>query len=102
MPAKLPILSIGPAVFYSDGDELALMHWISRIKCIREDSLVFDSRHIYLKRRPSQSDLWEIIALFYRYNLPMRQLAQFENDANRNWFKDQRKVWYKRIWNKGT
>ncbi|TMP31703.1 hypothetical protein CWB99_00765 [Pseudoalteromonas rubra] len=43
-------------------------------------------------------ELREIIALFYRYGVNMKQLRAFLSESNRIWFKhNQQSYWYKKV-----
>ncbi|MCF2906876.1 hypothetical protein L1285_00785 [Pseudoalteromonas sp. DL2-H2.2] len=43
-------------------------------------------------------ELREIIALFYRYGVNMKQLKTFLSEGNRIWFKhNQQSYWYKKV-----
>jgi hypothetical protein len=45
--------------------------------------------------------LREILALFYRYNIDMKQLEIFLSDENKSWFFDNKEsFWYGGIWGK--
>jgi hypothetical protein len=63
-------------VFNSEGDELSYFEWISRIRAVSRWEGVGDEIHLYLPRAAiPQKSLRELVALFYRYNIDMRQLA---------------------------
>jgi hypothetical protein len=82
-------------VFYHLNDERAFFEWSGRIPCVK--SYKGEGRRglvVYLKRRPRKDELRELIAICYRYDVNMRQLAKFETAANRPWFRDSRKYWY--------
>ena len=69
--------------FGSQLDEKHLFQWAAEIACFvrwEQDTLVVKSRRI------SEESLRDLLALFWRYNIPMRQLAQFRNSANEAWF----------------
>lgn len=77
--------------FGSQLDEKHLFEWACEIPCVvrwERDTLVVKSRRI------SQSDLRDLIALFWRYEIPMAQLAQFKNPANESWFSAPIMYWH--------
>jgi hypothetical protein len=41
---------------------------------------------IHLSRAPSEDDLRELAAFFYRYKIDLRQLASFSTGWERAWF----------------
>ena len=87
--------------FYHLNDERIFIEWLSSLPCVarvgaeRGDGLV-----VRLKRRPGKDDLRQFLALLYRYRADMRQLAKFETAANRSWFKDPKKYWYREVFSK--
>jgi hypothetical protein len=48
-------------------------------------------------RRISEADLRDLLALFWRYNIPMVQLAQFRNSNNKAWFASPKMYWYEEV-----
>jgi hypothetical protein len=86
-------------IYYSDLDKKYLSEWIHSISSIvkieydRYDTyLYFDSNVI------SDDDFRELIALFYRYKIDMKQLQIFINDGNREWVCGEPKgYWYRRM-----
>ena len=95
---SMPLLRCRRIQFYSEGDELTFFRWIKTIGAIKKHYGEGDI--IYLKlesRRVSNSNLRELIALFYRYKIDMKQLIQFLNN-NKSWFGQTPKAfWYKRV-----
>jgi hypothetical protein len=80
--------------FGSQLDEKHLFQWARKIDCFvrwQQDTLVVRSRRI------SQVALRDLIALFWRYGIPMQQLAQFQNSANEIWFTSLTKYWHKKV-----
>lgn len=54
--------------------------------------------HIQLKRQPSDKDLRELVALFFRYNVNMKPLAALRTKRNARWFSDNPDAfWYKKV-----
>jgi hypothetical protein len=76
-------------------DERAFFEWLERIPCVAsfagEGAVGLVVR---LKRRPSQDDLRQLLALCHRWGVDMRQLAKFETDQNRDWFSDPQTYWH--------
>jgi hypothetical protein len=87
--------------FYHPNDERAFFEWLSRIPCVKGyygegvDGLV-----VRLRRRPGKDDLRQLLALWYRYGVNMRQLAKFETAENRSWFRNPRGYWYRGVFGK--
>jgi hypothetical protein len=75
-------------------DEKHLFVWAREISCVvgwEQDTLVVRSRRI------SKEALRDLLALFWRYNIPMEQLAQFRNSHNEVWFTSPNMYWHKRV-----
>lgn len=80
--------------FGSQLDEKHLFQWAAEIACFvrwEQDTLVVKSRRI------SEESLRDLLALFWRYNIPMKQLAQFRNTANEAWFAAPIMYWHKKV-----
>lgn len=86
--------------YYSAIDEELFFHWISKIPALKEFKLVNDETVFYIKsKKISDSDLIEVIALFYKYKINMTQLQIFLNSKNKHWFSDNKKAfWHRRVW----
>jgi hypothetical protein len=85
--------------FHSLQDKNTFFEWIERIPSIihfegARDELYLDLCSTVI----SDEDLKDIIGLFYRYNIDMKQLQILLNDENKAWFQDNKKAfWHKRI-----
>ena len=80
--------------FGSQLDEKHLFVWASELSCFvrwEQDTLIVKSRRI------SSEALRQLIALFNRYGIPMKQLAQFKARSNASWFNDSKKYWHKQV-----
>jgi hypothetical protein len=85
-------------IFWHRADERAFFEWLERIPCV--ESVKGEGQRglvVRLKRRPGQDDLRQFLALAHRYGLEMSKFAKFETEANRNWFRDPKMFWYKRV-----
>lgn len=69
--------------------------WLVRITSVVRVDGQGDAILIHISsRRISENNLRELLALFRRYKVRMAQLAQFESDLNRRWFRDPNAAWY--------
>lgn len=78
--------------------------WIQNIKSIIRYDGIGDELYLYFESSviPDQG-LREIIGLFYRYKVDMKQLAVFLNKKNKTWFYDAPKgYWHRRIFGINT
>lgn len=79
--------------FGSQLDEKHLFHWAVEIPGV----LRWEQGTLVVKSRLSQASLRDLLALFSRYEIPMQQLAQFENATNRDWFAAPHMYWHGRV-----
>lgn len=95
----MPILICKRVTFYSQNDEMVFFEWLKRISCIGEIKGVGDELHLQISRKQiSDANLRDLIAIFGRYKINMKQLAQFLNDKNKAWFKGRPKAfWLKKV-----
>ncbi len=86
-------------IFYSQLDEEKFFEWLQSIKAIIRVDGVGDKLYLYCKNKTiSDEDLREIIALFYRYKVDMKQLAIFLNNKNKTWFLGSpRGYWHRKV-----
>ena len=80
--------------FGSQLDEHHLFTWAREISAVvgwEQDALVIRSRRL------SEEALRDLLALFWRYEIPMGQLAQFRNIKNEHWFAAPKMYWHKRV-----
>ena len=86
--------------FYSNFDEDAFFEWLKKISCISKMEGFGEELYIDVDRsKLTEMDLREMLALFYRYNIDMKQLELFLSDENKSWFFDNKEsFWYDRIW----
>jgi len=81
--------------YFSPQDEAAFFGWLQAIPGVISVRGQGQELHIQLRsRRMSQECLRELISLYSRYNGNLHELAQFENDSNRGWFKDRGAYWF--------
>lgn len=87
--------------FYSPSDESAFFAWAESIPAVV--SIDGRGRSIFLavkSRRISDESLRELLALFRRYPISMKQLAQFKNDRNSSWFCTPEAFWFTQVFGK--
>lgn len=54
-----------------------------------------------MRSRLSEASLRDLLALFSRYEIPMKQLAQFEDAKNAAWFRAPHMYWHKKVFGAG-
>lgn len=85
--------------FYCRKDEDAFFEWIKKIDCI--DEISGAGRELYLHICADEIhdyNLDDLIGLFNRYKVDMKQLARFLTDDNKKWFHDNKRAfWHKKV-----
>lgn len=98
-PTRLIAKSV---LFFSEHDEDAFFHWLEILACVAEYHGEGIDLLITLKDDSLDDEsLRELLALFNRYDIDLSQLAKFETDANRHWFRDSKAYWYEKVF-RGT
>lgn len=84
--------------FFSPNDEAAFFEWVRKIPGVigsegrgRSIFLIVDNANV------EESDLRELIALFRRYKISMKQLAVFDRDRFSKWFSGKDTGWYEDV-----
>ena len=97
MPDDALTLVASGVTYYSQEDETAFFEWLDRLECAEGYRGRLRDLFITLKRRPTKQDLLDLMALFFRYGVDMRQLARFETKSNRHWLCDPEAYWHHSI-----
>ncbi len=89
--------------FYSPQDESAFFAWAQAIPAVvgvsgRGRSIILAVKSECI----ADSSLRELLALFRRYRVSMRQLAQFRNAQNEAWFAAPEAFWFKSVFGGGN
>lgn len=93
----MPILICNRVIFYSAGDERIFFEFARNIKGVRRLAGTGDTLELHVASRLSNAALRDLLGLFQRYKIPMRQLRQFQTAQNRNWFRDEKQFWFKKV-----
>ena len=84
--------------FYSPCDEAALFEWFDKIKCIKKYEGRGDTLYIYINpSEVGEDELSELLAVFFRYEINMKQLLVFDKDEFKSWFKNKDAYWYEAV-----
>lgn len=97
----MPQLVIPGPTFYSQTDEASFFGWLKAISGVvriagEHRSLILTLR----SNRLSQEALRDLLAIHFRYNIPMSGLARFETSQSASWFREPTAFWYKQIFGK--
>ena len=78
MNEKEVILICKGVRFYALKDEDAFFEWIKKIQCIKNTSAAGRELYLHIPSNDiSEEDLDDLLALFYRYKINMKQLQIF-------------------------
>ena len=85
--------------FFSHNDKLAFINWAHKIPCVIDCKDTNDILFLTIKSfNIRKIDLRDLIALCMRYKVDMKQLAVFLNKRNKNWFYDDKIMfWHKKV-----
>ena len=73
--------------FYTQSDEANFFNWLNSIECVQEVKGVGTEILLFISESEIQDeDLNDLIAIFTRYNINLKQLAQFKTNKNKHWF----------------
>jgi hypothetical protein len=94
-----PIEVRADGVYYlSDLDESFFFEWLDRLKCVaRYGGEGTELRIVISSESVDDGDLRNLIALFYRYEVDLRQLRRFQNTSNEGWLTGREKYWFDRM-----
>jgi hypothetical protein len=94
----MPILVVHERTYYSQLDETAFFKWLESIAGVKKVVGTRDGLMVSLRSsRLSEPALRDLIALHFRYGLPMHRLAEFETPQNRSWFRAPHMYWQSRL-----
>ena len=98
--SKMPTLKCSNTVFFSQLDEGMFFDGLKKISAVKKIEGRGPDLFLSVPSRPSNKALRELLGLFFRYDVDMRQLAHFLTAQNRSWFRDREKYWFKRVFAK--
>ena len=83
--------------FYGVTDEEMFFEWVKMIAAIESFEKSGSELYLILKNNQlSEDDLYEILYLFQRYKIDMKQLRRFLTEENKKlFFKAKKAYWYK-------
>jgi hypothetical protein len=94
----MPSLLIHEGTFYSPLDEEAFFRWLASIPGVRRITGTAEGLQVTLRTATlSEPALRDLIALHWRYKLPMRDLREFKTEKNEAWFCNTAAYWFEAI-----
>lgn len=89
--------------YYSPSDEAAMFEWLNKLTCVVKYHGKGDI--LFIEVDPRLVDdlaLRELLALFSRYDIDMKQLAQFDKDKFSEWFRSKKAYWFNAVFGNGA
>ncbi len=81
------VLVCNTPLFYSKNDEVLMLQWLKKIKCINAINRIDEIFYLHIgSDKISNNDLDNLIGLFNRYHCDSEQLKIFINPTNNQWF----------------
>ncbi|MBK0011472.1 hypothetical protein IAE56_03715 [Stenotrophomonas sp. S41] len=88
-------LQADSVVFYSRQDEASFFAWLQQLPCVVDVTGRGRIIHIQVDRqRVDDEALTELLALFHRYQVDMRQLQVFDERRFARWFRRRQSYWH--------
>lgn len=86
----------GPT-YLSQNDETAMFEWLGRIAVVREVTGKGRDLIIVLNGAPTDNQLRDLLALFFRYGMDMTPLAALRTAKNHAWLSDPSNYWFEAV-----
>ncbi|HYQ23097.1 hypothetical protein [Stenotrophomonas sp.] len=88
-------LQADSVVFYSRHDEANFFAWLQQLPCVVDVAGKGRVIHVQVERgRVDDEALGELLALFHRYQVDLRQLRVFDERRFARWFRRRQGWWY--------
>lgn len=89
----MPILRCHAVTFYSQLDEKLFFDGLRAIAAVSKIEGAGPDILVHVRSRPSATALRDLLGIFFRYEVDMKQLAQFVTPENRPWFRTPGMYW---------
>jgi hypothetical protein len=84
--------------YYSENDEAAFFAWLDKLACVDKYKGELDVLSIYVNvARVDAGSVYELLSLFRRYGVDMKQLRVFDRDEFAHWFRSPKSHWFKEV-----
>lgn len=94
------VLTCHGTVFYSQLDEAMFFNALKKISSVKKVTGRGLDLFLTVPSRLSDKSLRELLGLFFRFKIDMRQLAQFLTPKNRAWFFRTEAYWFNKVFSK--
>jgi hypothetical protein len=89
------ILNAKRILYFSENDEAAFFEWLDKLSCVQRYEGELDVLHIHIdKTKVDEYELRELISLFRRYEVDLKQLRIFDRAEFESWFRDPCAYWH--------
>ena len=96
----MPILKCHKTTFYSQLDEEMFVAGLKKISGVKNIKGRGWDLFLSVPSKVSEKTLRELLGIFYRYKVDMRQLAQFTTEKNKVWFESPEAYWFTKVFKK--
>jgi hypothetical protein len=85
--------------YFSERDENIFFTWLNEIPAIVKKQGIANNLHLHIdQKKLNETGLRELLALFQRYGIDMKQLKTFLNEDNKGWFFENKEAfWHQRV-----
>jgi hypothetical protein len=98
MKKDIIILIARSVWYYSQYDEDAFFGWLDKLKCVSKYDGKGDVLYIHIHTHAvDESALRELLAVFHRYNIDMKQLTIFDRKEFALWFRSEKSYWFRSV-----
>jgi len=92
------VLHAKRVLYYSENDEAAFFEWLVKLGCVEKYEGEADVLNIHInKTLVDEYSLREILSLFRRYSVDMKQLRVFDKAEFSEWFRNPLAYWFKPV-----
>jgi len=70
---------------------------LKRISAVKKVEMLGANLFLTVPSTFSSKSLRELLGLFFRYKIDMKQLAQFRTKKNSSWFHDPGRYWFRKV-----
>lgn len=95
--AREVVLEVTGPTYGSYNDEAAFFGWLDKIPAVQSYGGRVRTLHIRVDPDLDDASLYDLIAVFRRYNLDMTQLRALDKPEFADWFRDPQKYWHEAI-----
>ncbi|MFC8529598.1 hypothetical protein [Nocardia sp. NPDC057227] len=97
------VLEATGVLYYSYNDEAAFFEWLDKVGCVASYRGELRTLHITLEfDTVDEEDLRDLVALYRRYDIDLRELRVLNADTVGPWFSDPARSWHDEVFGAGS